>query len=63
MFDEMKVREDLIFDKHSCRLVGFVNKFRRSMIALNKLEKLQEQPITEDSVATHMLAFVIIYQY
>ena len=29
VFDEMKVREDLVFDKHSCRLVGFVNKFRR----------------------------------
>ena len=25
VFDEMKVREDLVFDKHSCRLVGFVN--------------------------------------
>ena len=23
--DEIKVREDLVFDKHSCRLVGFVN--------------------------------------
>ena len=25
VFDEMKIREDLVFDKHSCELVGFVN--------------------------------------
>ena len=25
VFDEMKVREDLVFDKHSCRLVRFLN--------------------------------------
>ena len=25
VFDEMKIREDLVFDKHSCGLVGFVN--------------------------------------
>ena len=25
VFDEMKTREDLVFDKHSCELVGFVN--------------------------------------
>ena len=24
-FDEMKIREDLVFDKHSCSLLGFVN--------------------------------------
>lgn len=25
VFDIMKVREDLVFNKHSCRLVGFVH--------------------------------------
>ena len=25
VFDEMKIREDLVFDKHSCELLGFVN--------------------------------------
>ena len=25
VFDEMYIREDLVFDKHQCRLVGFVN--------------------------------------
>ena len=24
-FDEMQIREDLVFDKHSCWLVGFTN--------------------------------------
>lgn len=26
VFDEMKIREDLVFDKHSCELVGFVKR-------------------------------------
>ena len=25
VFDEMKVREDLVFNKHTCELIGFVN--------------------------------------
>ena len=62
VFDEMKVREDLVFDKHSCRLVGFVN-LEEVNDTLNKCEKQckdGEQPIIdEDSVATHMLAFMI----
>ena len=58
VLDETKEREDLVFDKHSCRLVRFVNLGDISD-TLNKFEKQckdGEQPIiTEDSVATHML--------
>jgi len=25
LFDEMKIKEDLMFDKHTCELVGFVD--------------------------------------
>ena len=25
LFDEMKVKEDLVFDKHTCELIGFVD--------------------------------------
>ena len=25
IFDEMKIREDLVFDKHSCSLLGFTD--------------------------------------
>lgn len=25
VFDDMKIREDLIFNKHSCEIIGFIN--------------------------------------
>ena len=24
-FDEVRIKEDLVYDKHSCRIIGFVN--------------------------------------
>ena len=61
-FDEMKVREDLIFDKHSCRLVGVVN-LGQINDTLNKFEKQcqdgKQAIVDEGSVATHMLAFMV----
>ena len=62
VFDEMKVREDLVFDKHSCRLIGFVN-LEEINDTTNSFEKQckdgEQSIISEDSVATHMLAFMI----
>ena len=59
-FDEMKIREDLVFDKHSCSLVGFTNLGDVS----NVLESCERQCDSEapdkiDKVATHMLAFMV----
>ena len=62
VFDEMKVREDLVFDKHSCRLVGFVNlgEINNTLNTFEQQCKDGEQPIiNEGAVATHMLVFMI----
>ena len=52
----------LVFDKHSCRLIGFVNlgEINDTMNSFEKQCKDGEQSIiSEDSVATYMLAFMI----
>ncbi len=61
VLDEMKVREDLVFDKHSCRLIGFVNlgEINQTLDKFKRQCKSGEQVINDESVATHMLAFMI----
>ena len=61
VFDEMKIREDLVFDKHSCELVGFVD-----IGEINNILAEVERQCTDDSamvvtqaVATHMLTFMV----
>lgn len=61
VLDKMKVREDLIFDKHSCRLIGFVN-IGEINATLDKFERQcqnEEEVISEQNVANHMLVFMI----
>ncbi len=61
VLDEMKVREDLVFDKHSCRLIGFVNlgEINQTLDKFKRQCKGGEQVINDESVATHMLVFMI----
>ena len=60
ILDEMKIREDLVFDKHSCSLLGFTDLGDVS----NTLDNFERQckgesNDTTDKVATHMLAFMV----
>ena len=25
LFDEVRIKEDLVYDKHTCRIIGFIN--------------------------------------
>ena len=58
-FDEMKIREDLVFDKYSCSLIGFVNLGD----VTNALDDFEHQCKSENesnnNVATHMLTFMV----
>ena len=62
-YDEMKVKEDLVFDKHTCELIGFVDLGEIN----NILDRLKhhcgtdenDSPVTENDVATHMLQFMV----
>lgn len=60
-WDEVKIKENLVFDKHTCELVGFTNLGDFN----NHLDRVQEQCESEQSshshanVATHMLLFMV----
>ena len=59
VFDEMKIREDLVFNKHTSELVGFIDL----VDANNVLTEFEQQCTNPDSlenvVATHMLTFIV----
>ena len=63
LFDEMKVKEDLVFDKHTCELIAFADLGEINNI-LDRLEHhcgtdKNDSPFTENDVATHMLQFMV----
>ena len=58
VWDEMKVKEGLVFDKHSCNLVGFTN-IGQINDDLNQVERECDEENPPSNVATHMLLFMI----
>ena len=54
--DEMKVKEDLVYNKHTCPIIGYVNlgSTEQQLIALEK-----EGKSTASLVATHVLQFMV----
>ncbi|KAL5457434.1 hypothetical protein EMCRGX_G034693 [Ephydatia muelleri] len=60
VFDEVKIKEDLVFDKHSLELVGFV-QIGDINTHLSKFESCsmpQKTPVAPQ-LATHMLSFMV----
>ena len=61
LWDEMKIKEDLVFDKHSCELIGFVN----CGYINGHLDNFEHQCNSEEnlsqtcSVASHMVLFTV----
>ena len=62
VFDEMKIREDLVFDKTSGLITGFVDYGQQSIdeqfAALHE-ECTKDKPLTDRTVATHMLTLMV----
>ncbi len=56
-WDEMKIKEDLVFDKHTCTLVGFTNVGEINDV-LDKVEQ-QADKKSHCNVSTHMLLFMV----
>ena len=61
VFDEMKIREDLIFDKMTGEITGFVDYGEESLdVRFNELRrKCQNQNPDKREVATHMLTMMV----
>lgn len=59
VWDEMKVREDLVFDKSNCQLIGFTNLGEVN----NQLDKISQLCSSESTpnpaIASHMLLFMV----
>ncbi len=56
-WDEMKIKEDWVFDKHSCTLIGFTNVGDVNDI-LDKVEQ-QTDKTSHCNVSTHMFLFMV----
>ena len=56
VFDEMKIKEGIVYDKNECKIVGFVD-----LGAVNNTLMSFEQTVNEDttSVATQILVFMV----
>ncbi len=57
VFDEVRIKEDLVYDKHSLQIIGFVNlgNVSNELLRLQRLESGQ----LEQCVAKHMLVFMV----
>ena len=55
-WDEMKIKEGLVFNKHTCELVGFTDI--GDINDLNFLEQDTDSPQSRD-VASHVLLFMV----
>ena len=56
LIDELKVKESLVFDKHDCEIIGFVE-----LDDINyKMSQLEKQSASNHpEVATHLLTFMV----
>ena len=59
VFDEMKIKEDLVFNKHSCQLVGFIDLGDVNNVLTEFEQQCTGSETLADAVATHMLMFMV----
>ena len=55
IMDEMKIKEDLVYNKHTGQIVGYVNLGN----VQQQLTMLEQNKKATDYIATHMLAFMV----
>ena len=58
LWDEMKIKEDLVFDKNTCQLIGFTDLGDINN-HLDNFERHCSSNNTSSDVATHMLMFMV----
>ena len=58
LWDEMKIKEDLVFDKNTCQLIGFTDLGDINN-HLDNFERQCSSNNTSSDVATHMLMFMV----
>ena len=58
VFDEMRIKEDLVYEKHSGQVVGFVNLGVVNN-QLSELERAYKSEQQRPEIATHMLVLMV----
>ena len=58
MFDEVKVKEDLIYNKYSYKILGFV-RLGEVNDHLSKFEKSKDSETPKPQLATHIVTFMV----
>ena len=58
VFDEVKVKEDLIYDKYSFKILGFV-RLGEINDHLSKFEKSKDSETPKPQLATHIVTFMV----
>lgn len=56
VFDEVKIKEGIVYDKHNCRIIGFVNFGDLNNMLLSFERSINNQ---NNSVANHVLVFMV----
>ena len=61
LFNEMKIREGLVFDKHNCKLIGFTDlgSINNTLTDFEQECDGEKGPINADAFASHMLCFMV----
>lgn len=59
VFDEVKIKEDIVYNKHTSEIVGFIDLGNVTNQLNFMAEKVNEAEFNPDAVATHMLVFMV----
>lgn len=61
VFDEVKIKEGMIYDKHDCRIIGFVDLggVNSSLESFERSLSQNSESVTPSSVAKQMLVFMV----
>lgn len=55
LFDEMKVRESLVYDKHTAQVIGFAQLGNLN----DQLDEMEKSDVERPSIATHILGIMV----
>jgi len=59
VFDEVKIKEGIVYNKHDCRIVGFIDLGVINNTLLTFENSLSDNSIQPMPVASHMLTFMV----
>ena len=59
VFDEVRIKEGIVYNKHDCKIVGFIDLGPINNTLLKFENSLSDDSIQPMPVASHMLTFMV----